>query len=88
MSNPGFLNAIKATIDENVFDKEKLDRMYQFPAKYKEAIMHRQASRFGYATSKLKNKERVPVCPCCESLTSTVNLPLCYGTLPKQPEAG
>jgi hypothetical protein len=54
-----------AAFEENKFDKEKLDRMYQFPADYKEAKVHQMASKFGYSNGKLKNEQDVPVCPCC-----------------------
>lgn len=62
--------------------------MYQFPADYKEARVHQMASKFGYSTGKLKNNEEVPVCPCCESQTSNMELPLCYSTIPGKPEVG
>lgn len=45
-------------IDDNNFDKEKLDRMYNFPANYKEAEIHAIASKFGYSNNKLKNEKK------------------------------
>ena len=45
-------------IEDNNFDKEKLDRMYNFPANYKEAEIHAIASKFGYSNNKLKNENK------------------------------
>jgi hypothetical protein len=67
---------------------EKLSRLYRFPANYKEAQVHAHASKFGKSHQKLKDGTLVPVCPCCENLTSTKLIPLCYHTTPSPPQPG
>lgn len=62
--------------------------MYRYPADYEEAKVHEMASRFGYRHNKLKNGEQVPVCPCCQNYTSTIEIEICYGTSPRKPEVG
>jgi uncharacterized protein YegP (UPF0339 family) len=54
----------------------------------KEAQVHKIASKFGYRHHKLANGENVPVCPCCENHTSTMDIPLCYSTTPDPPQEG
>jgi hypothetical protein len=56
-SNPNS-NKDVSMVEDNNFDKEKLDRMYAFPASYKEAEIHAIASKFGYSNNKLKNENK------------------------------
>lgn len=58
-------NAVQAAFEGNAFDQAKLDRMYKYPASLKEAEVHKLASKFGYRHSKLRNDEKVHVCPDC-----------------------
>lgn len=81
-------NMLQAILDGNSFDKEKLDRLYKYPASLKEAKVHKLSSAFGYRHYKLANGESVPVCPCCENRTSTMEIPLCYPTTPDPPQEG
>ena len=62
--------------------------MYRYPASYTEADVHSKATTFGYAYHELKSKEKVPICPCCDNLTSTMDIPICYGASPEQPKVG
>jgi len=78
-------NLVQGIIDES---KERLNRMYKYPADYKEAKVHEMATRFGYSYNKLKDGETVPVCPCCQNLTSTMEINICYSTSPNKPEVG
>ena len=48
----GIGNLLQNIIDDS---KERLDRMYKYPADYKEAKVHEMASRFGYSHNKLKD---------------------------------
>ena len=45
--------------------RHRMDRMYKYPANYHEAIIHRNANKFGYSCPKMKSGEDTPVCPCC-----------------------
>lgn len=81
-------NIVQASFEGNAFDAEKLNRMYRYPASFKEAKLHKLASKFGYSHHTLQNDDKVAVCPDCESLTSTMEIPLCYSTTPAQPEEG
>lgn len=50
------LNSINVDrLTENKFNKEKLDRIYSYPADHKEAEIHKIASKYGYRGRKLRN---------------------------------
>ena len=49
----------------NMNDELRLDRMYKYPASYDEAMIHRNAHKFGYRSYKMKDGSETPICPCC-----------------------
>ena len=60
------LESIKlAGIKDSRFNKGKIDRLYRYPADYKEALIHKKANKFSYHNKKLRNGEEAPICPCC-----------------------
>lgn len=75
-------------LTENKFNKEKLDRIYDYPANYKEAQIHKIATKYGYKSKTLMDGEEVPICPCCENKPSTLDIPICYSTHPEPPADG
>ena len=60
-----------------------MERMYQYPAKLANALMHKKANEFGY-NSKNINGKPAPLCPCCELPINTVRIKLKYGTTPSK----
>jgi hypothetical protein len=68
--------------DGNHYKKEKMNRIYAFPADPLAAEVHKQAIKFGYNSPLMKDGTVAPICPCCENLVNTVPLPLCADTSP------
>jgi hypothetical protein len=63
----GLAGVAEAIIDLNAKEANltQLNRTYAVPANYKEALVHRQASSYGYSSRRLKGDAVVPECPCC-----------------------
>lgn len=47
--------AVNKKISEN-YEKKQLDRIYDFPALYKEAQIHTLASKYGYGIHSIRKK--------------------------------
>ena len=62
----------------------RLERMYQYPASFKEALIHKNANKFGYSSSRMNDSSDTPICPCCENYVNTVSIPVMYRTLPNR----
>ena len=69
---------------ERDYDRDRLNKMYSYPCEYDAAIMHKQATKFGYHTKNMKNGEPAPLCPCCETPINTTKIDLCYETTPSK----
>lgn len=56
----------------NNYEEMRLDRMYNYPANYREALVHKNATKFGYSSPKMANGSPTPICPCCENYVNTL----------------
>lgn len=54
--------------------------MYQYPANYKEALMYRNATSYGYNSQ----AEGPKICRYSQLPINTVPIPLCYDTTPRK----
>ena len=64
---------------KEVYERDRLGMMYRTPPIPEAAIVHRNASLFGYNRS--SNSEE-SVCPCCQLPVNTVQVPFCSPTTP------
>jgi hypothetical protein len=68
----------------NRYEELRLDRIFRYPASYQEALIHRDANKFGYNSARMKDGTDTPICPCCEIYINTMEIPLDYPTLPNR----
>jgi hypothetical protein len=60
-SNPLYETSRFSNLHEGNYDKTRIQRMYQYPAEMKKALMHKKANEFGYNSKTQDNA----LCPCC-----------------------
>lgn len=60
--------------------KMLLDKTYQYPARYQDAMVHRKANKLGFfpKESDMKNDTGLEVCPCCNNKAIREDFPICY----------
>lgn len=69
-------------LEDCKYDRHRIEKMYDFPANYKQALIHKKANEFGYNAKYIDKNKLSPLCSCCELPINTVRIKMKYGTTP------